>query len=342
LYDAAWHTSRIGGSVTEIIGIRKRLVKRLGISISEMGFGAWGIGGHFVGTSTPIDGREALGAYLGAGGNFIDTAAIYGESEKTIGTTLAELGAGDSVYVATKTKYGDVRETVPLIRRDVENSLRNLRRDHVDLLYLHVPPEDDGTIALVLDECERLKAEGRIRAIGASIKGPAVTDNTVALCRKYVDTGRVDVIQLVYSILRQKNIAAIDYAFRNDVGIVVRTSMESGFLTGKFQAGTRFPADDHRSRWNGNIDAIIREVDRVREAQLKPPYETVGQLAIRFALVPEGVTSVIVGAKNAAQQRANLRALALAAPTDAAIRWLVDEFADRTQSFNPSSAAEPR
>lgn len=326
-----------------IVGIRRRLIPRLGISVSELGFGAWGIGGHFVGTRTPVDGREALLAYLDAGGNFIDTAAIYGDSEKTIGRTLAEFGGGgDPVYVATKTKNGDVRETVPLIRKDVEDSLCNLRRDHVDLLYLHVPPDDDGTIAQALDECEALKAAGKIRALGASIKGPAVTDATVALCRKYVDTGRIDVIQLVYSILRQKNIAAIDYASRNGVGIVVRTSMESGFLTGKFATGTRFTADDHRSRWNGNIDAIVRDVYRIREEHLRPPYEDVGQLAIRFALLPQGVTSVIVGAKNGVQQRANLRALDLPEPTEATIRRLVEEFADRTPSFNPSSATDGR
>ena len=314
---------------------RKRPIKRMGISVSELGFGAWGIGGRFVGKDTPILGREALLTYLEAGGNFIDTALVYGESEKIIGSVLEDLGHKDPVYIATKTKSGETADTVSRIRVDLETSLRNLRRDYVDFLYLHMPPDDDAVMDAALSECEALKKEGKIRGIGASIKGPAVTDATVNMCRKYVDTRRVDIIQLVYSILRQKNIEAINHAYKHDVAIVVRTCLESGFLTGKYPPGTRFPEDDHRCRWNGSADAIIKGVGSIKAGFLEPPISEVGQLAIQFALHPPGVTSVIVGAKNGIQQKANIAASLLPPPRDEVVQSLVDEYGGFTERCNP-------
>ena len=194
------------------LNTRRRRFERLGRVVCELGFGAWGIGGRFVGKNTPIDGGEALLAYLDAGGDFIDTALTYGESEKIIGSVLRDFRDADRIFVATKTKSGETSDTVKKIRPDLEASLVNLRRDYVDLLYLHMPPEEDEAMDAALAECEALKREGKIRGIGASIKGPAVTGATVDLCRKYVDSGRVDVIQLVYSILRQRNLPAIEHA----------------------------------------------------------------------------------------------------------------------------------
>ncbi|MDR1534166.1 MAG: aldo/keto reductase [Planctomycetota bacterium] len=307
----------------------------MNIAVTELGFGAWGIGGLKVGADTPIRGEEALGAYLDAGGNFIDTAAAYGESEAIIGKTLADRGVKDGVYVATKTKNGEFADTLPGIRRDLERSLAKLRRDYVDIFYLHMPPEDDTVIDAALGECEKLRAEGKIHGVGASIKGPAVTSETVDLCKKYVDTGRVDVIQLVYSILRQKNLAAIEYAHGRGVAIVARTAMESGFLTGKFRDGFRFPDDDHRQRWNDAVDGIVSAVERIKAKFMPPAYGSVGQLAVKFALIPEGVTSVIVGAKNATQQRANEEIAALPDPDAEIVQSLVATFKGFTGQCNP-------
>jgi aryl-alcohol dehydrogenase-like predicted oxidoreductase len=315
---------------------RKRLIKRPGIYVTESGFGAWGIGGRFVGTSTPIDGRKALWTYLDAGGNFIDTAIGYGESEKIIGTVLKEYGNSNDLYIATKTKNGETWETVSGIRTDLETSLSNLKRDYVDFLYLHMPPENDEVIDAALSECESLKKEGKIRGIGASIKGPGVTDNTVKLVKKYADTGRVDIVQLVYSILRQRNIRAIEYASGCDVGVIVRTCLESGFLTGKFPRGTRFPENDHRCRWNGSADGMIAEVEKLKEEFLAPPFSSLSELAVQFALKPPGVSSVIVGAKNETQQKQNIAAFLLDHPDESLVDRLVRVFGDLTDKCNPS------
>jgi aryl-alcohol dehydrogenase-like predicted oxidoreductase len=314
---------------------RMRHFKGLGARISELGFGAWGIGGDNVGTNTPIHAREALLAYLEAGGNFVDTAISYGDSETAIGKTLREFGQNAPVYIATKSKNGETADTIALIRRDVEKSLSNLRRDYVDIFYLHMPPAEEAVMDAALAECEKLRRKGKIRCIGVSVKGPAVTDDTVALGKRYVDTGMVDVVQLAYSMVRQKNIETIEYAERHEVAIVVRTSMESGFLTGKYAPGIRFPADDHRSRWNGSIDAILTAAREIETKYLPASYHSIGQLAVRFALAPPGVTSVVVGAKNAEQQRENT-AMANLPSLDPGLRKnLIGTFGAFTEQCNP-------
>ena len=226
---------------------RKREMKRTGFLVSELGFGAWGIGGKGVGSNSAIEAEDAILEYVNAGGNLFDTAITYGDSEAHIGKTLKRAGLSNKVFIATKSKKGETADSIPVLRQDLEISLNNLQREYVDIFYLHLPPEEDDIMDMALSELEKFKKEGKIRAIGASIKGPAVTDATVRLCKKYIDTGRVDAIQLVYSILRQKNLEAIEYAYKNDVAIIARTTLESGFLTGKYAVGTRFASDDHRS-----------------------------------------------------------------------------------------------
>ena len=97
---------------------------------------------------------------------------------------------------------------------------------------------------------EQLKTEGKIRAIRTSIKGPNVTQHTADLCRQYVYTGKVDVLQLVYSIFRQSNAQIFEQARQAGVGIIARTVLESGFLTGKYNSQSLFLEGDHRRRWS--------------------------------------------------------------------------------------------
>lgn len=317
------------------ISDRKRLFKRAGFSISELGLGAWGIGGKNVGSITKIEARDTILAYVEAGGNFIDTAGGYGESEVIIGNALKETGLSGSVFIATKSKSGEEAETVKGLRKDLEASLRNLQRETIDLFYLHRPPEDDEVMDRALSELEKFRKEGKIRAIGASIKGPYVTDATVDLCKKYIDTGRIDAIQMVYSILRQKNIESMRYAYENDVGIIGRTSLESGFLSGKYPVGTRFASDDHRRRWNGRIDEILGNVESIKRKYVGDPYENISQLAIKFALAPKQVTSVIVGAKNVAQVESNIKASLLDAVDTELLNDLINEYGGLTEYSNP-------
>lgn len=286
--------------------IKKKLGKT-GLSVTEVGLGTWPIGNVAYGRVSRSQASLVVESYLESGGNFIDTARLYGISEHIIGQVLLHHGLRDKVVLATKTANTHSLDVLADIRRDLEESLRLLKTDVIDLYYIHNPPVDSDLMYRVLDEFQKLKTEGKIRSIGASIKGGKVTEATCALCRQYVDTGEVDVVLLIYSILRQLNIRSIKYAFEHNVGVVARTVLESGFLTGKYFPGKKFSKGDFRNRWKRHhLDSILDEVQKLKKWAVKPPYRSLSQVAIRFALEPKAVCAVIMGAKNKKQALNNL------------------------------------
>ena len=279
--------------------MRRRALGRTGLEISEIGLGAWPIGGASYGDVAEEQAAAVLEAYFEEGGNFIDTARSYGESERRIGESLRRHGNRDSLIIATKSPHTQSPDDLVCIREDLETSLRLMGIDHVDLYYLHSPPEDRDLMRKVLDEFERLKEKGLIRYIGASIKGPNVTQDTVDLCRQYVDSGRVDAIQLIFSVFRQRNREAIRYALDHGVGIVARTALESGFLTGKYDPELPRIDGNHRARWSGHkLQAMLKEALELQEWAIQPPYHSLAQVALAYVLAEEGVSTIIVGAKN--------------------------------------------
>jgi aryl-alcohol dehydrogenase-like predicted oxidoreductase len=299
------------------------------VSVGSIGFGAWAIGGSSYGDVSEADAEATVETYLDLGGTFIDTARNYRKSEEILGRVISRRGDREKIFLATKTSKTSTVEELPLIREQVEMSLRLLQTDVIDLYFIHAPPEDPDLMERVLQEFESLKAEGKIRYIGASIKGPDVTQQTVALCKQYVDTGRIHAIQLIYSILRQLNRESIDYARKHGVGIVARTVLESGFLTGKFSRGSQF--QDHRRRWNAGADELLETVDSLKSWAVPPSYQSLAQVALRFALVPPGVSTIIPGGKNASQVRANMSIADLPdLPED-----LLDRFRSELGDFTP-------
>lgn len=313
--------------------MKKRQLGRTGLEITEISFGAWAIGSKGYGAVDAQDAHAALGTFIDAGGNFIDTARNYGNSEELIGTYLQERNI-DGIFVASKTGKTQSKEDIPFIRKEAETTLRNLKREAIDLYYLHSPPADVDLMHRVLDEFEKLKEEGKVRLIGASIKGPDVTSDTVDLCKQYTDTGRIDAIQLIYSIWRQLNAESIEYAAAQGVGIVVRTALESGFLTGKYSPGHEFPEGDHRRRWGGDrLKLLLDDAADLAENAVRPPFENVAQVAIRFPLADENVSTIILGARNGDQAARNCAVDSLPyLPRD-----LVDELRERYADFTPQA-----
>ncbi len=304
--------------------IPTRTLGRTGFEISEIGFGAWAVGGKHYGTVD--DPQETIRTYLDSGGNFIDTARAYAESEQWVGEVIR--GRRDAVYVASKTKA----TTAPEVTADLESSLRQLQTDYIDLYYLHIPPETTAEIEAALDALDAHKHSGKIRAIGASIKGPDVTDDTIALCRTYIATGRVDALQVIYSLFRQRMQAVFDEAAAAGVGIVARTVLESGFLTGKYPPGHVFAASDHRSRWGeARLARIFERVADVEQIAGASGYPSTAALAIAFALGHPQVSTAIIGAKTPEQTQANIqpRAMSVALHTR-----LQQQFGNATAMFN--------
>jgi aryl-alcohol dehydrogenase-like predicted oxidoreductase len=313
----------------------KRTLGRTAFQISELGFGAWQIGGTQYGPVPEAEAVEVIHSYIQAGGNFIDTARVYGESEAILGKVLSKGKLRERILLATKTMKGNERDTIPAIREELEESLRLLKTEYVDLYYLHQPPNDPEVMNQALNLLESFKKEGKLRAIGASIKGPAVTDATVKLCRQYIDSGRIDAIQIVYSILRQKNAPIFDYAQQKGVGIIIRTSIESGFLSGKYRPG-QVVAEGHRKRWTPETQSLIfKRVMEMETYAIQSPYTSMPEVAVRFALDHREVSSVIIGARTPEQMKKNMAIASLPSLSPLIQGRLEEEFGGLTETFNP-------
>lgn len=311
--------------------MRKRILGQTGITVSEIGLGAWPLGGAHYGHVETNEATKIVEQYISHGGNFIDTARVYGQSEEVIGSVIKNITNREDLIIATKTTAGETDETIPQIRKDLEQSLRNLKSDYVDLFYLHHPPETIDGMQRAIDEMETLKREGKIHSIGASIKGLDVTDQTEALCTMYIGSGRVDVIQVVYSILRQRLQKTLIAAHDNGIGVVARTTLESGFLTGKYLPGHIFPKDDHRSRYDqGRIDDILSNIQILQKMVVKPPFESLTQIALKFALQEKSISSILVGAKTPASLEHNISIAEMPKLKPEMVNWIKKQYGDFT------------
>ncbi len=292
-------------------------------AVSEIGFGAWAIGGAW-GDVSEDDARAALHAALDAGTNFIDTADVYGDgrSERIIAEVLKERG-GERPFVATKTGRrvdphvveGFTAET---LNGFVDRSRRNLAVDCLDLVQLHCPPPEAYYRPEVFEVMEGMVQSGKIRNYGVSVE--KVEEGLKAL-----EFPGVASVQIIYNIFRQRP-AELFFreAKRKNVAVIVRVPLASGLLTGKMSAETRFAADDHRA-FNRNGEAFdkgetfagvpyevaLNAVEDVRA--LVPVGASMAEFALRWILMEDAVSTVIPGAKNASQAQGNSRASDLAA-----------------------------
>ncbi len=275
------------------------------LHVSSLGFGAWPIGGTTYGDISRNEGQQAIGRYLDLGGRHIDTARGYRTSESIIGDVLSANNLRSEIVLASKTKANTPGE----MRLDLENTLRELKTEYVDIYYLHQPPADPKERDIAIAAMSQFRTEGKIRVIGASINGPNVTAETEQMCRDYIACGQIGAIQLIFSIFRQRLRNILPLAKEKGVGIIGRTALESGFLTGKYSTGCRFPAGDHRNRWpSAQRDHIMESVSQVHQLLKEASYSAeILQAAIRFAVDEPGIDTVILGAKNSLQSEQTFR-----------------------------------
>ena len=320
--------------------MQKKKLGKTGLDVSVIGLGAWPIGNNGANEYAEVEEEAAIQMirrYIDLGGNFIDTARGYGErSERLIGHTIQRYFPRDRVIIASKTAGGQTKDSIPKMRLDLEESLRLLQTDYIDLYQLHQPPEKYDDMMLALDEMEKFRNEGKIRFIGASIKGPDVTDATVALCKQYGKTRRVDSIQLVYSILRQKMKPVIEQAQEQNIGIIVRTVFESGLLTGKYLPGHKFLGIDQRARYQkDHLNYILDSVADLKHNLVLPsPYENLSQVAIKFSLSTVGGSTLIIGARKASEVEENIRVAGFPNLPDDIIDYLVNRFSKMNDMAN--------
>jgi len=290
-----------------------RYLGRTGYKVSEIGFGAWAIGGGW-GQQTDADSLAALNTAMDRGVNLIDTAAGYGSgrSERLIAEALN--GRSGGVYVATKSPpasgpwppspycRADVRYSEKYLRENVEERLRNLNTDCIDLLQLHSWTRAWNREPTPLAILRKMQQEGKIRAIGVST--PEHDQNCVIdLMRQ----GWVDAVQVIYNIFEQEPAAELlSVAQACNVGVIVRVAFDEGSLTGKWTKDTKFEEGDFRNKFfaGDRLERSVARAEKVRETIAESGY-TMAQAALKFVLAHPAVSTVIPGMRNAAQAESN-------------------------------------
>lgn len=295
-----------------------RTLGRTGLRVSEVGFGAWAIGGPSRLGSVEVGWGEvddamslrAIQAAYDAGVTFFDTADAYGAGRSEVLLGKALKSKRDRVVIATKvgnrtTAAGEwVKDfSKQWIAEAIDASLTRLGMDCVDLYQLHSGTDTAQYRDETFEALNALKAAGKIRYYGISVgpcaHGPWVIRNTKA-----------DTIQVVYNMLeREPEAELLPLAQAHGIGIIARVPLASGFLSGKFTTDTRFAANDHRSRTyppekiRQMVDQVAR-LDFLTEGKSK----TLARAALQYCLSHPAVSAVIPGAKTPEQVRANAAA----------------------------------
>jgi methylglyoxal reductase len=306
--------------------------RRLGTSdlqIHPVVLGAWAIGGSMWGGQDDQRSIDAIAASIDAGVNLIDTAPVYGlgKSEELVGRAIR--GRRDKVLIATKCGLiwdrpeGTLRFTMvdvdesrrpvhydmspAAVRRGVEESLRRLQTDVIDLLQIHWP---DPAIATedTFAEMVRLKEEGKVRWLG-------VCNFSRAELEVGKRVGGIVSAQPQYNLLERAIEAdVLPWCRREQVGVIVYSPMARGLLTGKYGPDHQFPANDHRAgiRWFTPEwrPRVLSALEKARPLAAEHGV-SLGNLAVAWTLAQPGVTGAIVGARDAAQAQENARAASL-------------------------------
>jgi aryl-alcohol dehydrogenase-like predicted oxidoreductase len=284
--------------------MRYRTLGKTGIQVSEIGFGAWGIGGELWQGADDKEALRTLARAADMGLNFIDTALAYGDghSEQLVGAFLKE--SRERMVIATKIppknnqwpakKGSRIGEVFPAshIVRSTEKSLKNLGIETIDIQQLHVWLDDWTDVPEWFDAISRLKADGKIRFFGVSIN-----DHDPASALKITASGKVDTVQVIYNIFDQSPEEELfPLCLKRDIGVIARVPFDEGALTGAITPETTFPEKDFRSRYfrDDRKQQVHHRVGALT-ALLGSEARTLPELALRFCLHHTAVSTVIPG-----------------------------------------------
>jgi aryl-alcohol dehydrogenase-like predicted oxidoreductase len=294
--------------------MRCRLLGRTPYKVSEVSFGAWAIGGSW-GAVSDEESLAALHKAIDCGVNFIDTADVYGDGRSERLIAKLKKSRKDEIVVATKAGRRLPQQTVEGYNREnltawVEESLRNLSTDALDLLQLHCPPGgvyDRPDIFGILDDMVRA---GKIRYYGVSVE-------KVEEALKAIQYPNVQTVQIIFNCFRQRPAEVFfAQAKQRQVGILARVPLASGLLTGKLGRDSSFPKDDHRNfnrrgeafdigeTFSGvDYDLGLEAVEEIRK--LLPAGVSMSQFALRWILMFDAVSCAIPGGKRPEQVAEN-------------------------------------
>ncbi|MBI2470963.1 MAG: aldo/keto reductase [Planctomycetes bacterium] len=296
--------------------MKYRKLGSTGIEVSEIGFGTWGLGGNSYGTVDDNVSKTALRFAYDSGVTFYDTSDLYGNghSEEVLGDALHDVR--NKIIISTKvgllphTGFDMPCDYSPAyIRQGLDASLRRLRSDYIDIYLLHSPTiatlREDSAIVATL---QALKEAGKIRSYGISARSP---DDCLVSIQEF----DFKVVQVNFNMIDQRAIenGLFDMAVEKKIGVIARTPLCFGYLTGKLHGDEKFEGIDHRANWP------VEQLQRWAKAPdlfsflNQGKNRTPTQLALRFCLDHKSASTVIPGMMNCNEVRENILASSLEA-----------------------------
>jgi aryl-alcohol dehydrogenase-like predicted oxidoreductase len=284
--------------------MNQRPFGRTGLQVSEIGYGAWGIGQSMWLGADDDESLRALDRAVDLGVTMIDTALAYGNghSEELVGQVVRE--RDERIVVATKIPPKNMTWPAPsgidpdeafpadYVRERTERSLRNLGLDTIDVQQFHVWSDDWVGRGSWLDGVEALKAEGKIRAFGVSIN-----DHQAANAVKLIESGAVDTVQVIYNVFDQSpEDELLPACEQHGVGVLARVPFDEGSLTGRIGPDTEFPDGDFRNHYfrDDRKQQVAERVQAILD-DLGIERDQLPEVALRYILSHPAVSSVIPG-----------------------------------------------
>jgi aryl-alcohol dehydrogenase-like predicted oxidoreductase len=298
--------------------VKYRKLGKAGFEVSEISFGAWGIGGDWWAGEDDQESLKSMRLAFELGVNFVDTAPNYGNghSEELVGKAVRDWG--EKIYISTKINPKNftwpavpgtpLKEVFPQdwIIESTEASLKRLGVEQIDLQQLHVwldewADQDEWKEAVV-----KLKEQGKIKALGLSLNYPLEPDYGAAGIR----TGLIDSCQVVYNIYEQvPEQGLFPLALKENIGIIVKSSLDEGALTGKITPETVFPEGSFQDFYfSGDRKLEVYERATALEFLVHGDVESLAEAALRFCLSHPALSTVIVGMRKPEHTRANVTA----------------------------------
>jgi aryl-alcohol dehydrogenase-like predicted oxidoreductase len=284
--------------------MNQRTLGSTGLQVSEIGYGAWGIGQSMWLGAEDDESLRALNRAVDLGVTMIDTALAYGDghSEQLVGRVARE--RDEPIVVATKIPPKNMQWPAPsgidpdeafpadYVRECTERSLRHLGLETIDVQQFHVWSDDWLGRGSWLDGIEALKAEGKIRAFGVSIN-----DHQAANAVKLIESGAVDTVQVIYNVFDQSpEDELLPACEQHGIGVLARVPFDEGALTGTIDADTEFPDGDFRNRYfrDDRKQQVADHVQAILD-DLGIEREQLPEVALRYILSHPAVSTVIPG-----------------------------------------------
>lgn len=301
--------------------MKYRKLGKTGIEVSEISLGTWQVGGKWGSGFNDALAEQIINEAIDNGVNFIDTADVYevGASEAAVGRVVRS--RSEEVFVATKcgrqiNPHVNEGYTPEVLRKYVEDSLKNTGMECLDLIQLHCPPTEVYYRPEIFELFDRLKDEGKIKNLGVSIE-------KIEEGLKAIEYPNVKTVQIIFNMFRQRPLELFfEQAKKKDIGIIVRVPLASGLLTGKFSQDSTFDEEDHR---NFNRDGAAFDkgetfsgvpfnvgLEAVNELKtIFPDRENLAPIALRWILDFPEVSCIIPGASKVEHLNSNINAAEL-------------------------------